>query len=235
MPPTTLGWQPPCFLGHVTLLLAFAGGLAGSLHCLGMCGGLAGIVATASPRGAWRRITLYNTGRIAMLATIGAVAGAAGTVVLHAGPVNVAERVLAVAAGTATILIGLGQLGMMRPRGHSSLGRLQQGLTRALAELLRAPSHWAPLAFGTLNAFLPCHLIYAFAAIAAATGSVASGGLTMLAFGLGTLPAMCLPGIVARLVPPRMAAWGSRGLAAVVVAVGIVTVLRGLATSAHVH
>lgn len=217
----------------MTFVLAFAGGLAGSLHCLGMCGGLAGIVAGASETRPWRRIALYNLGRIATLAALGALAGGIGTALLAWGPLRLGERALALAAGAVTILVGLEQLGVLAPRGQWLVARLQRGLTHALGRLLRAPSPWAPLAFGTLNAFLPCHLIYAFAAIAAASGSIGSGWLTMLAFGLGTLPAMCAPGAVRALVPSGAGVRSARVLALLVVAVGTITVLRGLGAAPH--
>ncbi|MGH7894649.1 MAG: sulfite exporter TauE/SafE family protein, partial [Candidatus Binatia bacterium] len=59
-------------------VLAFAGGLAGSLHCIGMCGGLVAIVASASPARSWRRVLIYNVSRVSMLGVIGALAGALG-------------------------------------------------------------------------------------------------------------------------------------------------------------
>ena len=43
-----------------------------------------------------------------------------------------------------------------------------------------------------LNGFLPCPLVYAFAAQAAGSGGALPGLLVMLAFGLGTFPAMLL-------------------------------------------
>ena len=42
--------------------------------------------------------------------------------------------------------------------------------------------------------FLPCGFLYAIALAAAGRGSVVEGGLIMLSFGLGTLPALFLFG-----------------------------------------
>jgi uncharacterized protein len=219
----------------VTFVLAFAGGLAGSLHCLGMCGGLAAIVAGAAGDRTGRRIALYNLGRVATLAAMGALAGGAGTALVAWGPLRAGERALAIVAGGVTIVVGLEQLGVLAPRGRRLAARLERGVAGALGSLVRARSPWTPLAFGTLNAFLPCHLIYAFAGIAASTGSIVAGWLTMLAFGLGTLPAMCAPGAIRAALPAQAGPRAARVLAALVVAVGVVTVLRGVGPAPHAH
>ena len=44
--------------------------------------------------------------------------------------------------------------------------------------------------------FLPCGLVYSVIAIALVSGSATGGMLTMLGFGIGTLPALLLTGFV---------------------------------------
>lgn len=219
--------------------LAFAGGLAGSLHCLGMCGGLVGILASAGPGRSWPRVLVYNLSRVVTLGAIGAMAGGLGATIVAWGPLVVAERLLAIAAGGAMAIVGLEVLGVAAPRGQRLAARLQGGLSRALGDVLRAPSALAPIAFGALNALLPCHLVYAFAAMAAGTGSVGRGYLTMLAFGLGTVPAMMMPAAARSVFGSRGGGFAQRAAGALVIVVGIVTALRGLAMGSmlpgHVH
>jgi sulfite exporter TauE/SafE len=100
---------------------------------------------------------------------------------------------------------------------------------------MHSPSPAAPIALGVFNAFLPCQLIYAFAAAAAATQSVVAGMLTMLAFGLGTVPAMLALGITRVLAEARMRARLSLVAGALVVVFGAFTVLRGLDLVPHGH
>jgi sulfite exporter TauE/SafE len=52
----------------------------------------------------------------------------------------------------------------------------------------------AAVPVGLVMGLLPCGFLYAIALAAAGRGSVVEGGLIMLAFGLGTLPAMLLFG-----------------------------------------
>ena len=59
---------------------AFAIGLLGGVHCVGMCGGIVGALTVQTPRRqrAWRLHLAYNAGRIASYAAAGAVMGMIG-------------------------------------------------------------------------------------------------------------------------------------------------------------
>ncbi len=104
---------------------------------------------------------------------------------------------------------------------------------QSLQSLLKAPGPGAPLAFGVLNGFLPCPLVYAFLAHAAALSlsdpshAAVTAVSTMAAFGLGTFPAMLLMGWLGRVLRP---AWRRRGVwlaGAFILALGLVTIARG--------
>jgi sulfite exporter TauE/SafE len=98
----------------------------------------------------------------------------------------------------------------------------------SLRSLLTAPGHAAPLAFGVFNGFLPCPLVYAFAAQAASTAGALHGFLTMAAFGLGTFPALLLTGGVGQALAP---AWRQRGVwlaGSCILLLGLVTLGRGV-------
>ena len=180
--------------------LIFLAGLAGSMHCVGMCGGFACGLGTDS-RGhaatAWRHLA-YNVGRVTSYAFLGAVVGHLGVLLVghedEASTGSLAQRALALVSGALMIYIGLQFLGLLGRKGHPLLGLGAQGLTQSLRALLKAPGLGAPLAFGVLNGLLPCPLVYALAAQAAASGSAASGLGIMVVFGLGTFPAMLAMG-----------------------------------------
>lgn len=213
-------------------LLPFLGGLAGSLHCVGMCGAFPLALGGVSS-GRWRRQALYNLGRVNTLVFIGAASGAAGAALVATGPVVLAERLLAVVAGSLMVLVGLEMLlpFTFLTRFGAALAHVTVG--RMLASVVRSRSAAAPLALGVFNAFLPCQLIYAFAAQSAGTASVAAGMTTMLAFGLGTVPAMLAVGVVPGLVHPALRARLARVVAVLVVLFGAFTVLRGLELLPH--
>jgi sulfite exporter TauE/SafE len=222
----------------VSFLVAFLGGLAGSLHCVGMCGifpvALAGV--GGGPGRRWGRQLLYHCGRIQTLVAIGAFAGTAGAAFLVHGSLPFGERLLAVAAGSFMIVVGLEQLGLLARFTERGAALVQDTVRRALSGVMRSRSPFSALAVGVFNAFLPCQMIYAFAAQAASTASTMAGALTMLAFGLGTVPAMLALGIAPSLLSARVRAALSRAGAFVVLVYGVITLVRGLAPQlGHVH
>jgi sulfite exporter TauE/SafE len=236
--------------------LIFLAGFAGSWHCVGMCGGFACALGS-DPRGrattAGRQLT-YNLGRATTYCFIGGLVGflAAGlcTSGPDAPPTSGAQRILAIASGLLMVFIGLQFLGWFpRFAGAPRIGFGGQVLARALRDLLRAPGPAAPLAFGVFNGFLPCPLVYAFAAQAAGSGGALPGLLVMLAFGLGTFPAMLLMGGLGGWLRRAQPAsgdlgilsfrWRQRGVAlagAFIMLLGLITFARGVVPmGGHLH
>lgn len=206
-------------------LLRFTlGGLLNSAHCVGMCGafaiGFAGHSACAG--GATTRLVLYNLGRVATYTFLGAAAGLVGYELIHAGGPVWLHHLPGVLAGLIVTAIGLHLLGRLPARlpGAAAVSELFATLT---APLLRQDRLWAAAAFGVFNGFLPCGLVYAFTFEAAAAGSPAGGALTMLFFGLGTLPALILIGLTGARLSPAVRARVLTVGAAVVVALGVWT------------
>jgi sulfite exporter TauE/SafE len=203
-----------------------------------MCGGFALALAGGRIEGNLRRQLLYNLGRLNTLAVIGAVSGAAGMALVARGPVWILERVLALLAGLFMVVVGLEMLGVLAGVTARGAARVQARLGRLLGGVIRSHSPAAPLALGVFNAFLPCQLIYAFAARAASTASVGEGTLTMVAFGLGTLPAMLAVGTARAVLPGPGRARLTLLSGLLVVAFGVITLLRGLGAlphGGHVH
>jgi sulfite exporter TauE/SafE len=232
--------------------LIFLGGVAGSWHCVGMCSGFACALGS-DPRGraaALGRQLTYNLGRVTTYCFIGGLVGflaaGLGTSGADAPPTSGAQRVLAITSGLLMVFIGLQFLGWFRRfAGPPGLGLAGHLLARWLRDLLRAPGPAAPLAFGVFNGFLPCPLVYAFAAQAAGTGGALRGLLVMLAFGLGTFPAMLLMGGLGGWLRRDggrgilNSRWRPRGVAfagAFIVLLGLITFARGVVPiGGHLH
>ena len=222
--------------------LLFLAGFAGSFHCIGMCGGFACALG-ADPRGATAtsvRHVLYNTGRLTTYCFLGVLAGGLGQAIYTSTwtmsqrgvsflseSLNAGQRGLAVIAGLLMILMALSFFGL---RGwHRVTGSFGGStLVISLRSLLRKPGHAAPLAFGVLNGFLPCPLVYAMVAQAASTADALSGCLTTAAFGLGTFPTMLAVGGVGRLLAPKWRQRGVRLAGSFILALGLVTLGRGV-------
>lgn len=176
-----------------TLGAALLIGLVGSVHCLGMCGGIAGALGQALPPG--RSVAtalhpgLYSLGRITSYALAGGAVGAIGHGFASASGLGIALRV---AAGLLMIGIALHVGGVWN--GMALLERAGLGVWRRLlpwaGRLGRPDRPSRVFAIGMLWGWLPCGLVYSALATASTTGTAASGALFMLGFGLGTLPAV---------------------------------------------
>ena len=183
------------FVG-AALFAAFVGGLAGGLHCAGMCGGIVHALCSGSdgpsPMSRLRNLIAYNTGRIASYAVAGALAGALGEAGLLTRAAPVLQPLLFALASVMLIALGLYLTGTLaalsRLEGAGArLWRLLQPLTRHLLPVNSLPR---ALGLGALWGWLPCGMVYAVLLTALALGSWWQGAALMLAFGLGTLPNM---------------------------------------------
>ncbi|HEX4153924.1 MAG TPA: sulfite exporter TauE/SafE family protein [Steroidobacteraceae bacterium] len=230
--------------------LLFVAGIAGSFHCIGMCGGFACALG-GDPRGRGAtavRHALYNTGRLTTYCFLGGLAGGLGGAIytclgtrsqpgvpVLSESLGAVQRGLAVIAGLLMIVMALQFFGLRNLR-RLTTGFGGSTLATALRSLLRTRGHAAPLAFGVVNGFLPCPLVYAMVAQAASSLDVLSGCLTMAAFGLGTFPTMLVMGGLGRLLAPRWRQHGVRLAGGFILALGLVTLARGIVPmTAHPH
>ncbi len=206
-----------------------AGGFLGSAHCIGMCGGFACAVG-ASRAPFWplfARQLLYNTGRVFTYAFLGALAGSSGLYLsrYRLGPVN-PQQAFSLLAGSIMIAIGLSTLGLVRlPQSWSAAtSRL---FAPFFAYFLNARGWFGYFLAGLANGFLPCGLVYAFLAMAAAAQDSPRGALVMVFFGLGTMPAMLAIGCGSRWLTQTTRLRVYRIAAVFVVVLGSVTLYRG--------
>jgi sulfite exporter TauE/SafE len=197
------------------LAAALTLGLAGSVHCLGMCGGIAAAAGTqARADGRLFAAVTFNAGRLGSYVLLGAAVGAIVGAAVAQVPVRPLAIVLRAVAGLLMLAMGLSLLTgrdllSLERLGGRAWGRIRPLAGRALS--LPAPVRFAGL--GLLWGFLPCGLVYSALALAAAAGSASYGAATMLAFGAGTLPAMLAVTLAGAAFSRRFAGGGSRRLA----------------------
>jgi len=197
----------------------FVAGLVGSVHCVGMCGGIVGAFSMAAPRRPFPvavavanvpamaldgavRVVAYNTGRIGSYMAAGALAGGLlGGVRQLAGaaPLQLAAYWLA-----NLMLVALGLYLMNAWHGLARLesaGRLLWSRLQPLTRRLLPVDHpGKALALGALWGWLPCGMVYSMLMSAMLSGSASGGAAVMLAFGLGTLPALFTIGLFGNLL-----------------------------------
>lgn len=171
-------------------------GLFGGLHCAGMCGPL----MLALPRTGRTRTgfvtgrCVYHAGRMATYCGLGLVFGTVGRSLLVAG----VQQWVSVSLGVV-LLASL----VMSPRflEFPWMVRWVAVLKSGMAGYLRTRTLPSLAVLGGLNGLLPCGLVYAACAGAAAAGSWWGGVSFMLAFGLGTVPVMLSVSLTGHLLP----------------------------------
>ena len=197
-------------------LAAFVSGLAGSMHCVAMCGGFAA-TAGSRPSGA----AAWHLGRLSTYALLGAIAGAVGKVI--PGPAWIP-------AAVATVLLcwfALAIAGLVPEPRIRVPGIGRAGIALANREGLG----WRYL-FGMTTGLLPCGLVYAALALPVALGHPLTGALAMVAFGLGTVPALATLSVALQRVL-RSGIWARRTVAATIFVVGLWTIAMRVRTDGH--
>lgn len=210
---------------ELTLAMAFATGLFGALHCLGMCGGLAGgffVQRQVQPRLAPQFI--YHASRLFIYALLGMAGAWAGRSLAQTGLTGKAQGILMMGAGLLILVLGLRMI-LARPRRPALAPT--GGLEVRLEPMTRPPRPWSPLLFGTLNGLIPCSLVFSIALKAAATGDPGRAGLLMLAFGLGTLPMMAAVTGFGAFVGARARDFSARIAGGLVAVLGLWTLYEG--------
>ncbi|MBF0256230.1 MAG: sulfite exporter TauE/SafE family protein [Gammaproteobacteria bacterium] len=180
-----------------------------------MCGGIMGALTFGLPqpiRQDYRRLLpfllAYNGGRLITYSIAGLLFGAFG-----AGLFELLEPWLGQGwpqrlAAVVMILIGLYIAGLLPQLiGIERLGLpLWRRLGPIASRLMPVQRKSVALVYGLIWGWLPCGLVYAMLIAAAGQGSALFGGLLMLVFGLGTLPAVMLTGVLAG----RIQDWAKR-------------------------
>ena len=169
-------------------------GLAGSVHCACMCGGIASgalfILNPHSPRERLRALLLLQAGRITVYALAGGTVASLLTIAIDPALTATSYRVLQWLGALVLMWTGLATAGML-PRlaipALSGSSGLSLSASRVLAPLQRHQT-LGPVALGLSWGLTPCPLVYAALLSAALMGSFATGTAWMLGFGAGTLP-----------------------------------------------
>jgi hypothetical protein len=168
-------------------------------------------------------------------AIAGAAIGALGSVLVAGGQLAGLEsdlrRWLAILTGILLVWMGIVQI---KPEGLPNIPflnpmaqvGLHQRLSNAMMKLSLHSHPLTPALLGMTWGLIPCGFLYTAQIKAAETSNMTQGALTMLAFGLGTLPSMLGIGVFAGLLSRdrrsqlfRMGGW-------ITLTIGILTLLR---------
>lgn len=210
------------------LATAFVTGLLGSAHCFGMCAGISGLFAininVASMKTQVPKAIAYNVGRVLSYAVLGVAVAMIGKTMVSGIP-DIAAPVR-FASGVLIILVGL-QLAfgwrLLSPLENAG-AKLWNRIAPAAKGLVPVETTTQALGLGLIWGWLPCGLVYSVLLLAATTTDPFGGGFVMIAFGLGTMPAMIATGLSASKLAQFLS--GKR------LSAGLLIIVIGLATIA---
>ncbi len=217
-------------------------GLAGSLHCLGMCGPLViayslhlrpvSVDGAAIATHVWSRGLIhhlaFHSGRLMTYGLLGALASALAHVIainqLFAG----LRSSIVLVAGLIMVLFGLAILKVV-PLSLFSLPSFGPGsfLGRILAPLFGSHHVASKWGLGFAVGFLPCMLSWAMIVKAATAPTPLHAFVIMMLFGVGTVPVLFFTGLSASIFSFKMRLAGERIAAFSVIVMGLMLVIKG--------
>ncbi|BDX06537.1 sulfite exporter TauE/SafE family protein [Planctobacterium marinum] len=185
---------------HPEFVAAFLIGIAGSVHCSAMCGGvIAGLnYAIPNNKPLLPYALSYNLGRILSYGAAGLIAGALGQIFSH--QIGSGIALLKLLSGVMLVLLGayIGNWWRVLSKLESAGARLWRKVSPLAKRFVpfKTPFHAFP--YGLIWGWLPCGLVYSTLAWSMATGDAVNSAFLMICFGLGTLPATLLLALSAK-------------------------------------
>lgn len=210
-------------------------GLLASFHCVMMCGNMVLSYAVKdNDEGPMIRRMMphfaYHGAKLVSYTTVGLLLGSIGTFISQD-----ARSWVSFVAGVYMILLGLNMTGKFPVLRHLT-PRPPKFLMQALMKLRKRSSADAaagesslttPMTFGLMTGLMPCGPLQAAQVAAAGAGAPALGALTMLGFGLGTMPLMLGYGAIASALSGKFKEKMAFVGAIVIIVLGVVMMNRG--------
>jgi len=202
-------------------------GLAGSFHCIGMCGPIAFVlpVDRSSKVKLFSQIFLYHFGRLLSYSIIGLLFGFIGKGLYLAG----FQQRLSILVGVIMIVLIIIPVSILNKFSFSKpLYKIISIVKQKLGIYLNKKSNKALFSIGFFNGFLPCGLVYMALIGSISTGNAFQGSLYMTLFGLGTIPLMTAAVLLGNFVNLSIRARIQKAIPIFVVIIGLLFILRGL-------
>lgn len=190
-------------------LTALLMGVAGGPHCIAMCGAACAGIGRAAGERKISALWLFQAGRMASYAALGAVAAASMQGLGWLTTQTTVMRPVWTMFHGAVMMMGLVLVLLARqPVWLDNTARSVWGKVRSFH------ARWgrgAPLAFGALWAFMPCGLLYSALLVAALSGGALDGAMAMALFALGSSVSLLIgPWLLLRLRGGGNGEWGIR-------------------------
>ncbi len=160
-------------------------GLAGSLHCVGMCSPIVFNVAK-SPAQNFR----YQWGRLTGYLFLGATSGLLINLININGNNKALNLIMAILIGMTLLILGIFRLTYFKSKSFHLDIPFVHKVYKKLFQFSQKHEKLGPFLIGLATIFLPCGFLYSIVLAAGATSSPSMGAISLFFFWLGTLPAM---------------------------------------------
>jgi uncharacterized protein len=209
------------------LITGFTLGLAGSLHCVGMCGPLSLALPTwqLSKTARFISIFLYQTGRVITYSVMGLIFGLAGRSIYIAG----LQQWFSIALGILILMMAFIYFVQKHTVHFNFFKSFYSAIQKLISSILKnntGPTGFLLLGMG--NGLLPCGMVYIALAATLSFTQVYQGVGFMAMFGAGTAPAMMLIAYGGYLMNPSIRLIFRKSIPFFVAAAGVLLILRGL-------
>ncbi|MDQ6966186.1 MAG: sulfite exporter TauE/SafE family protein [Mariprofundaceae bacterium] len=218
------------------LLLMRSMGFMGSLHCIGMCGGLVGALSMSREKVWWSGLLAYQFGRVSTYAILGLFVGFSGAALSTLGGDQL-QRIFAAFAALLMMFFALNLAGWLPDplKRLSAWASRKTGLSHLAMRVSRSSRVTSWYSLGLINGLLPCGLVYAALSLALAAGNALNAVQMMLAFGLGTIPAMMFVPSILRGMTPSQRSISLRIAAMLILLLGMITLYRSVLPPHRMH
>lgn len=196
-------------------------GLAGSLHCIGMCGPLLMSVPFEQASNKSLSQIVYFLGKTFTYAAFGFVLGGLGKGFL----LMEWQQVLSILSGIVLLAITILPYVKSKLSPSASIGKL---FSWFYTLKLSNKNILYYLVFGVLNGLLPCGLVYAALSVALVSSSSWHGMFFMVAFGVGTVPALASIVYLKSKALNKWRALFTRSSFYISLFIGVLLIVRGL-------
>jgi sulfite exporter TauE/SafE len=220
----------------MSIALVFLIGLVASVStCMAVTGGLLIAVAakyneatgTLTSVQRLRPHLYFNAGRVISYTLLGGAIGALGSTLTLSPEINGA---LTIAASAVMILLGLQMLKLL-PSITRFIPTMPKAFSHRIHDIAERETKGGAFLLGAATFFLPCGFTQALQLYVLAKASFATGALTMLAFSLGTLPALLSLSAVSSFATGTFQKHFLRFAGAAVIVLGVLNIQYGLVLS----
>lgn len=209
------------------MISGFMLGLAGSLHCVGMCGPLSLALPVHHFSDAKKFFSLlsYQLGRIITYSTLGLLFGLAGRRIYISGY----QQWFSIIMGIVILLMAVLYFINQRTIHLQFLNNFYFAIQRLISRLLKSATGVVGFLFmGMANGLLPCGMIYFALAATLSFSEVLQSVSFMALFGAGTLPAMMLVGYAGQMINPSWRRSLQKLVPVFISLMGVLLILRGM-------